>query len=463
MTETDPHQSIDRESTPNPNPPEKLPKKVYVIRAIFLILLWWLIASMMPFIPSPLDAVKGVLSLLKGATDKAYYAVREGSLKESADSVRAIAEEQGDDAENPIVKAHRTKRTKAFVAAEREDSAMRRELKIISQAPPVRGKIINILTMGSDARLGASNLHADAIHLITISPDSAIVEILSVPRDTYCDLGYPDTTSFNHITNARALGITGFLKRVAEVCNRGGISYYVEVGFSQVLGILELLGYKDPVQTLKFLRSRKTLRGGDIQRSHNQALFMRQSILDKFELFTGATGDLLVAAGLQFVNTNLTKDRCLGIIQSLREKGFPRHRTDAIRVRMLPIYKIRLTEMLPDSGTVRQTLTKADQVLAEEIDDGHGRINVAMMLRRKVRKAFSDSMRSSRVVYELGRMYEQRAWLQIGNRKERLGLRDSLLYVLGRAYKKLGEEAKVQQIIDGRAAEDSLYQKMGSK
>ncbi len=438
----------------------KLTPKVLVVRILFTIFLWWFISLMMPFIPSPFAVVKGILYATKKVTDSIYFAAKGSALKESAQKVRDSSAEQSNDIDSVLIKVKKH-HSRAFIEAEREDSLLRTELKTISSVPFVKGKTVNILIIGSDARLGASALHADAIHLFTISPDSGIIEITSVPRDTYCDLGYPDTTTFNHITNARAVGINGFLKRVEEICHRGSVRYYIEVGFSQVMGILELLGYKDPVQTLKFLRSRKTLRGGDIQRSHNQALFMRHSIIDKFDLLTGASGEIILTAGLQLVSTNLTKDFCLGLLYNLKERGFPKQRSDGVRLRTLPIYKIRLAEMLPDSVTIHSTLQKADQILSEEIGEVH--VNVTSFLRKKLRKAIADSSHPSRVISDLHRYYSQKAWMQIQNRNERIGLRDSLLYCLGNAYKKLGKNIEVQQIIDSRNAEDLLYEKVNGK
>ena len=427
------------------------------MRFLFFLFLWWLLSALIPFVPSPMTAAKGALHLLKNVTDIFYFAAKEESLKESAENVRKQAHADSalanDDEE--IVKTFSPVERKKY---RRYDSTIRAQLKTISSAPPVRGKVINILAVGSDARLGSSDLHADAIHLVTISPDSGVVEIMSVPRDTYCDLGYPDTTSFNHITNARAGGMESFLKHVEEVCKRGRIHYYVEVGFSQVMGILELLGYNDPSQTLKFLRARKTLRGGDIQRSHNQAQFMKQTAQQKFPLLTGASGDLLLTAGLQFVTTNLTKEFCLGLIYALKEKGFPTAQPNMIRLRMLPIYKMRLAEMFPDSTTITNTLNHADKVLSEELDGFN--VNVARLIRKKVQKAVSDSSRPQRVVSLLARFYSQRAWMQIPNRRERIGLRDSMLYCLSNAYYRLGEEAKYQQVIKVREAEDLLYDRM---
>jgi len=282
------------------------------------------------------------------------------------------------------------------------------------------------------------------------------VEIMSIPRDTYCDLGYPDTTTFNIITNARARGYPGFFKRVEELTNRGPIKYYVEVGFSQALGVLEVLGYNDPVNTLKFLRTRKSLPAGDIQRSYNQAVFVRQNLLSRFSLFTGATGELILAAGLNFVSTNLTRDFCKGLIYSLEQRGFPDHRPDAIRVRVLPMYKIRLKEMTADSLTVSRTIARTKQMVQ---DDPSPHVDVTALLRRHIRAALADSSHPAKVITRLKRLSEQHAWLQIQDFRTRIGVRDTLLNCLEGAYRRRGDDAEADRVVEIRRSEDVLIQR----
>ena len=294
---------------------------------------------------------------------------------------------------------------------------------------------------------------ADALHLVSINPDSAVVEFMSIPRDTYVDLGYPDTTHFNIIANAKLPGNGMLMRKVSEISKRGPVNHYIEVGFSQAMGILEILGYREPVKTLQFLRTRRTLPGGDIQRAHNQALFMRQNLIEKFPLLTGGTGDLLLTAGLNFLTTNLTRDFCLGIIYNLEKRGFPDHRPDAVRLRMLPGYNIRLKQMVADSATVNATLDRVRRMHGEGDDPN---IDVTSYLRRVNLRAMKDSARPGQVVHRLRRLNEQHAWLQIQDQQTRIGVRDTLTGLLEFALRKLGKTGEADEVRRARDAEDLL-------
>jgi anionic cell wall polymer biosynthesis LytR-Cps2A-Psr (LCP) family protein len=443
--------------SPTPEKPRRLRKALRKILTWFVAvsILWWLLALAIPGMPSPLYAAKEGLGFVKDISDDVYFLFNKERLQKAGDKISAeTSEGDYDTVRSDVDRLSNDRRAKLPALSLHEDSALRATMQTISNAPMIGGKVINILLMGIDSRLGARDARADAIHLFTINPDSGVIDIMSVPRDTYCDLGYPDTTTFNIITNARALGYPGFMRRVEELCKRGPIKYYAEVGFSQALGVLEVLGYKDPVSTLKFLRARKTLPAGDIQRSHNQAVFLRQNLIDKFSLLTGATGDLLLTAGLNFVTTNLTKEMLQGLFYRLAQKGFPRHRSDAVRVRMLPMYKIRLKEMTADSLTIHQTLKRSRDILG---DDGPT-VNVAQYLRNVNRKALADSSRSREVINKLSRLVEQHAWIQVQNQKERAGIRDTMLFCLGRAYRKAGNAAGADRLEALRKSEDTLLQ-----
>jgi anionic cell wall polymer biosynthesis LytR-Cps2A-Psr (LCP) family protein len=429
-----------------------------VLWTIIIVIGWWALSSFIPGMPTPMHGAKALFGLVKGVSDEVYFAANKDALKKAEKDVLASAEETGTQPENvrsdiDTISSERRKRLPAVSL--REDSVLRTEMKNISSKPFIGGRLINIVLIGIDSRLSVRNARADAIHLFTINPDSAVVEIMSIPRDTYCDLGYPDTTSFNIMANARALGYEGFMRRVGELTKRGTVRYYIEVGFSQAMGVLEILGYKDPVSTLKFLRTRKSLPAGDVQRSHNQATFLRQNLISKFSLLTGATGDLLLSAGLNFVTTNLTKDYCKGLIYALQQRSFPANRSDAVRLRMLPIYKIRLKEMSADSSTVAQTLQRNKRILG---DDETPVVNVPDYLRRANRKAIEDSARPGQVVHRLQRLADQHAWVQIQDLRTRSGIRDTLLNLLERAYRKLGQNDHAEQVVANRRSEDILLQ-----
>lgn len=424
--------------------------------AVGVLIAWWLLAAIIPGLPRPLEAAKSLFSVAKDVSDDIYTAARREDLEQAAKQVLQSAEQTDRRFDTMTADEDRLPQARRKLLPSiplKEDSSLRSEMKEISKTNFIGGRVINILLVGIDSRLGVRDARADALHLFTINPDSAVVEIMSIPRDSYCDLGYPDTTSFNIIANARAGGMRSFLRHIEELTNRGPIKYYGEVGFSQALGVLEILGYRDPVNTLKFLRTRKALPGGDIQRSHNQALFLRSNLISKFDLLTGATGDLFLTAGLRFITSNMSKDFCQGLIYMLDQKGFPKHRPDAVRLRMLPRFKIRLKEMVADSLTIARTLERTDRVLGEETSAS---VDVANRLRKVNRLALADSARPGQVINRLRRFSEQHAWLQIRDQKARTGIRDTMLTCLERAYRRVGKTAEADDVLSQRKAEELL-------
>jgi len=449
------------EKTPaakNKNGRRRITIKKILVWSFWILLGWWGLSAVVPGVPTPGGAGLAVLSLLKSVSDDVYHLANRRQLERAAHEVRNEAVEpdiaQDRDLASTDKQVEERRRLLPAVSVA-EDSALRTQLKAISSAPAIRGRIINILLVGIDSRLSARSARADAVHLFTINPDSAVVEIMSIPRDMYTDLGFPDTTTFNNIANARALGYPGFLGRVQEIAKRGPIRYYVEVGFSQAMGVLEMLGYRDPVSTLRFLRNRQGLAAGDVQRSHNQAVFLRQNLMDRFPLLTGASGDLILTAGLAFVSTNLTKDFCKGLIYALEERKFPKHRYDAVRLRMPSLYRIRLKDMTADSATIAQTNKRLDNIVGEKKAPN---INVARYLRRLNSEAAADSNRPGQVIFKLRRLSEQHAWIQIRDRETRIGIRDTMLNLLDRAYRKVGKHSEADKLLELRRAEDVLIQ-----
>jgi hypothetical protein len=428
-------------------------------RSLFWIIVviagWWFLASMMPGLPGPGSTLRASLRVAKSATDGVYFWVKGNSLEQAAEHVREVAVEHvpEDSTQSDLEKLSQERRSRLPMRPLLEDSTLKAQLKNISSMPPIRGRLINVLVIGIDSRLSARSARGDALHLVTVNPDSAVVEIMSIPRDTYVDLGYPDTTRFNIIANAKLPGNGHLMRKVTELAKRGPVNYYIEVGFSQAMGILEILGYREPVKTLQFLRTRRTLPGGDIQRAHNQALFMRQNLIDKFPLLTGGTGDLIISSGLNFLTTNLTRDFCLGLVFNLEKKGFPNHRPDAVRLRMLPGNNIRLRQMVADTSTVNATL---DRVRRMHGDGDDPNIDVTAYLRRVNLRAMKDSARPGQIVYRLRRLHEQHAWLQIQDANVRLGVRDTLSGLLEFALRKLGNTAEAEEVRKSREAEDLL-------
>ncbi len=454
MSDTPSAKNADTDSTPKPRGAFRRVLFGTLKWVAIITVVWIGLSLIVPGMPSPLIAARALFGGFKVVSDDVYGWAKDETLARAAEGVRSEAVETQPPADAPVaVAVSDERRSKMPIVRPDEDSVVRAQLKSISSAPPIRGRVINIVLFGIDSRMGVRNSRADAIHLFTINPDSAVVEIMSIPRDTYVDLGYPDTTRFNIIANARARGYEGFMNKVSEISGRGPVKYYVEVGFSQAMGVLEMLGYHDPVSTLKFLRTRKTMAAGDIQRSHNQAVFLRQNLMSKFSLFTGATGDVLLSAGLHFVTSNMTKDFAQGLIYALQQKNFPQHRSDAVRLRMPSMYKFRLKDMTADSATVARTMALIDRNVDEE--DNHIP-DVTAYLRKQHRLALADSARPGKVIHRLSRLNEQRAWVQIQDKLVRKEVRDAITQSLERAYRKVGKETEADRVLNARRSEDLL-------
>lgn len=423
---------------------------------VVAVLIWWMASSMLPALPGPPDAMRVALRGVKYASDAVYMLIEEERLEQAAERVRDAAVERDveDTMRSDIEKLSTERRSRLPMRPLIEDSVLHEQLRNISRTPPIGGRLINILIVGIDSRLSARDARADALHLVTVNPDSAIVEIMSIPRDTYVDLGHPDTTTFNIIANAKTTDNRWLMHKVADVAERGPVKYYAEVGFSQAMGIMEILGYRDPVKTLQFLRTRRTLPGGDIQRAHNQAIFMRQNLIDKFPLLTGATGDMIITAALNFLTTNLSRDFCLGLVYSLKQRGFPDHRPDAVRLRMLPGNNIRLRQMVADSATIHNTLARVER----RVGESSGAPDVVSYLRRVYIRAMKDSAHPGKIVYRLRRLNEQHAWLQVQDTHARGGIRDTLTSLLVFAYRELGQNENADAVLSARKAEELLMQ-----
>lgn len=313
-----------------------------------------------------------------------------------------------------------------------------------------RPRVLDILLIGLDSRLGSSRGRADALQLITVDFDAPHVTITGIPRGTYSDLGYENEAS-NIIANVRsARGRSALLKRVARLCRRDSVPYYVEVGFSDALGVLELLGYGDPVAELQALRQRRRYQYGDHNRCYNQGLFVRDAMLRMLPLLEGVTGDVLLRAGRDLVATNLSHDQCRGIAYLLNDAGV------SMAASMVSV-------------TIRSRFRK--QILSDQLEAPHQHAvrgidysdlgGTTTLAERRIRKALAkaeaDSASPQRVHDRLWTMFQQHGWMQIADRDVRRALRDSLAVVLKSACTDLGRNHDIALIHRTVKADEILF------
>lgn len=316
-------------------------------------------------------------------------------------------------------------------------------------------RVLDILLIGLDSRLGEAHGRADALHLLTIDLDRPHIRITSIPRGTWSDLGRKNKGS-NILANVRATrGRAELLRRVARLCRRDSVPYYVEVGFSDAFGILELLGYEDPSAELQALRHRRGYRYGDHSRCYNQGQFVRSAILRMLPLLDGVTGDLLLHAGRDLVRTNLTMEQCRGMVYLLNDAGLAA-RPAGITVQLRSRFRRQVEgESLP--------VSYAHAVRGIDYGDMGGASDAAeRRIRAALRRAADHSARPQRVRSALWTLFQQHAWLQLPNRETRRQLRDSLALLLIDACDRLGAPAEVAGIRRTLQADDVLFFSSGS-
>jgi len=321
---------------------------------------------------------------------------------------------------------------------------------------PASARRINIAIIGVDARMGTVSRRADANHILSIVPDSGYIEIVSIPRDTPADAGMKDSTQ-NKLTIVHAMkGTKAYLREAGKIAKVGPVKYWIQLGFSQAMGIIELLGQRDSKSTLQVLRSRKGLGGDDYQRCFNQGQYIRQMILRHFSKADGLMGEVLIRGGLAFMNSNLSVEGIKGIVYDLNKAGFPKDASSII-VRVRPETGIKYKVYnFNDSASIKQLKSKIERFNAfmAKKDSSYAKksIDPAGKLNRVLNALAADTaQKPKKVLEQLHPYFDQHAWMQVRNEKERFTIRQRMGDYLIASFNKIGkpENAKwVQYVID---------------
>lgn len=315
-----------------------------------------------------------------------------------------------------------------------------------SSASQMFGRSVTIALTGVDSRLGETQRHADANHILRIWLDKGEIEIFSIPRGTPVDAGF-SSKSLNYLANLRSnKGRDTYLKKIAEISGVGKIDYWIELGFSQAMGVMELLGFKENAKTaLRVIRSRKAFRSGDYQRCYNQSQFIRQMILRHFSSSTGVMGNLALRAALNTVETNLKYDVAKAIIAEIESKGFPKS-DKSVEIKVRPAYRPEIQHIdLSDVAAVDMMNRKLETKLTKDGWIGKGRkpAFVASAYENKleamVLRAEKSVDRNPMVaINALKRIYEQRSWIQVNDRFDREVYMQRICMTLIKAYENAG-------------------------
>ena len=185
--------------------------------------------------------------------------------------------------------------------------------KVITKETKTVSKPINILLLGLDGRRGDRNPRCDAIHMISYNESNKTIKIITVPRGT--EVPVPDKKNeYTYLSNScHTFGIDFAVTQIQRITGYKN-DYLVRLGFSQTLGALRLINLPaSPL--LKYLRNR-SLPLGDYQRSHNQALFLKDLITSHFDKITSAPKSVLYFL-YKLVDTDMDFDTAYNLVTTV--------------------------------------------------------------------------------------------------------------------------------------------------
>lgn len=115
---------------------------------------------------------------------------------------------------------------------------------------PVAPDAVNIVVLGSDRRPDWSEWHTDAVHIVSIQTERAVVSVISIPRDLYVYIPGFWMSRINFADYyGEAYGYEGggpALVRDTILYNLGiRVDYYVRTNFDGLIGIIDTLGGVD--------------------------------------------------------------------------------------------------------------------------------------------------------------------------------------------------------------------------
>lgn len=296
------------------------------------------------------------------------------------------------------------------------DQVLEQRAEQIAKDPNLEfsSNVITVLLIGLDARKGQDNPHCDAIHFFTFDLEDWDILITSIPRGTYSALppgGQYQPTEY-YVSNACEFG--GLDYGISQIEKISGLhaDFVVTAGFSQAMGVFRLL--KLPAaDTLQWLRHRQSYSIGDPQRSHNQALFMKDMILGHVNDFESN-----LTAPLQYVFfTTISTDMEFGLARALL-KGFIAadiaNRPEDIRLQMIPYHQT--VDYHYDQDSLEEDLQKKIDFMKPLLtqDDLTGRTEEE--IQAELVAFLQDRLEAEESV---GNVVEQELWLQVDEEQVR--------------------------------------------
>ncbi|MDP2631231.1 MAG: hypothetical protein Q8P30_00495 [Candidatus Uhrbacteria bacterium] len=284
-----------------------------------------------------------------------------------------------------------------------------REQVLLEEGSPDFGTAseINVLLLGLDARKGNTEPHCDAIHMFTLNVEDWTISITSVPRGTYAYIP-PGTYDVGEYYLANACSYAGLEYGIGEIEKILGVKadYVASVGFSQVIGLARLFELPT-TETLEWLRHRQSYAIGEPQRSHNQAVFIKDMIINRLGSLESTVSLPFQYLAYRLIDTDMDFGTARALISGYVESDI-QDRPDDISLAMKPYYQT--VDYHLDLENADEQIQKLMEYIGPFLssDDFSGRTleDVQDELEVFVR-ARLDSHES------INELYQQKIWLQI--------------------------------------------------
>ncbi len=306
-------------------------------------------------------------------------------------------------------------------------------------------KEINVLLIGLDQRKDWDNPHCDAIHMFTLDLENWTMEITSVPRGTYAYIprALPETEYYLANTCSYE-GLDYGIKQMEKIIGRRA-DYYATVNFSQVIGIMRMLDLPT-TESLQWLRHRQSYAIGDPQRSHNQAVFMKDLIGSQFHRFEGDFSLPVMFAMFQFVNTDMDFTTAKSLIHGYLESKI-HERPDDIVLTMKPYYETvdyhfdlenpdaqieallrRVRPYLSDADLSDQTLAEVQAELVAYLEESlEGEVSVEAIVERALWMQVEDEATRNDLHY---RLVEDYVYELVGREEKEMAIQYLTSYII---------------------------------
>lgn len=320
---------------------------------------------------------------------------------------------------------------------------------------------INILLLGLDSRKNWEGAHCDAIHMFTFNLDTDTLTITSVPRGTYSYIpnGPYGETEYYLANACYYAGLDYGIEQIERYVGKKH-DYLVTVGFSQAMGFFRLFDLPE-VETLQWLRHRQSYQIGEPQRSHNQAVFMKDMIVDNFTTVTNEFSLPLQYVTFRMVNTDMdfaTARGLLALAEAMDLDGNP----DNIVLKMRPYYE---TEDLHfDPETIDDQLASITEFLRPYLSEA----DLSEKTLEEIQAELVDYLD-----YRLGLegsvadVFEQQMWRQLSNIDERERLHfafvDRYAHELGPDDAELAEQTVLDYVLEKEVLGPEEYARMGAE